>query len=389
MVSLENTEIAFENKSDRDLKRSYKLFKLVGNSTLVKFGYWFTNIALKLRLPIKGIIKKTIFKQFCGGETIEECNYTIKQLYDSGIGTILDYSVEGNLSKDDFMDTVDELISTIEKAKDDVAIPFTVFKITAIADFNLLTRVNSNNAVITEADSLLLNDLENRVDKICGKAHECDVPLFIDAEESWIQDVIDRICITMMKRYNKVKVIVFNTVQMYRHDRLAFLKEQINYANENNFKYGVKLVRGAYMLKERARAKTKGYPSPIHSNKEASDRDYNLALHYSIDHLDVVSFCAATHNEQSSKLLADLIKEKGIAKNDERIYFAQLLGMSDNISYNLSNAHYNVAKYVPYGPVKKVLPYLIRRANENTSVAGQTGREITLIKKEITRRKNK
>ena len=387
MISFENTEVAFASKSDKDLNRAYRLFKLVGNPTLVRFGNWATDLALKLRLPIKGIVKKTIFKQFCGGETIEECNYTIKQLYDFGVGTILDYSVEGNLDKDDFTDTVDELISTIEKAKNEEAIPFAVFKVTGIANFNLLKRVNYSNAAISEADRLMLDAVESRVDQICSKAHECKVPIFIDAEESWIQDVIDRICTTMMQRYNTEKAIVFNTLQMYRHDRLAYLKEQVEYAKANGFKYGVKLVRGAYMEKERARAKEKGYPSPIQPDKKASDEDYDLAIRFVLDNIETVSFCAGTHNENSSKLLAELIKEKAINEKDERIYFAQLLGMSDHISYNLSNAGYNVAKYVPYGPVKEVLPYLIRRANENTSVAGQTSRELGLIMKERKRRK--
>lgn len=387
MISFENTAVAFANKSDKDLKRAYKLFKLVGNATLVKLGKWATNIALKLRLPIKGIVKKTIFKQFCGGETIDECDKTIGELANYGIGTILDYSVEGKTSSEDFEATCQEIIATLEKGRGDDRIPFAVFKVTGISRFGLLEKANDPNADLTIEENKEFGEVVNRVNSICKKAHECNTPVFIDAEESWIQDAIDRIAVSMMTRYNKERAIVFNTVQMYRHDRLVYLNNCIPEAKQGGYKYGVKLVRGAYMEKERNRATEKGYPSPIQPDKASSDRDYDLGLNLIVENIEVMALCAGTHNEESSLYLTEVLKKNSISEQDDRVYFAQLLGMSDHISFNLSNANYNVAKYVPYGPVSEVMPYLLRRADENTSVAGQTGRELSLITKEITRRK--
>jgi proline dehydrogenase len=387
MISFENTEIAFKSKSDKDLKRAYWLFRVVGNPSLVKFGKNATNFALKLRLPINGIIKNTIFKQFCGGESIQECDKTIDLLGSFGIGTILDYSVEGKTSAEDFEKTTLEIIATIERAKSSKHIPFAVFKVTGISRFGLLEKMNDPSAALTDAEKKEFQELFNRVDRICKHGFDNRVPVFIDAEETWIQDTIDRLCTSMMARYNKEKAIVFNTLQMYRHDRIAFLQTALEEATRGGFKYGIKLVRGAYMEKERERAAIKGYPSPIQGTKADTDRDYNKALELIVEHLDMFALCAGTHNEESSAFLAQLIEQKGIDRADKRLYFAQLLGMSDHISYNLSNAHYNVAKYVPYGPVKEVMPYLLRRADENTSVAGQTGRELSLILKERKRRK--
>lgn len=386
MISFENTEIAFKSKSNKDLKRAYWLFKVVGSPSMVKFGKSATEFALKLRLPINGLIKSTIFKQFCGGESIHECDKTIELLGSFGIGTILDYSVEGKTSPEDFEKTTLEIIATIDRAKSSKNIPFAVFKVTGISRFGLLEKMNDSNAVLTDAEKTEFQELFNRVDRICKHGFENNVPVFIDAEETWIQDTIDRLCTSMMTRYNKENAIVFNTLQMYRHDRIAFLQNAIEEARRVQFHYGIKLVRGAYMEKERERAQMKGYSSPIQATKEDTDKDYNKALEIIVDNLDTLALCAGTHNEESSAYLAELIDKKGIDKTNKRLYFAQLLGMSDHISYNLSNAHYNVAKYVPYGPVKEVMPYLLRRADENTSVAGQTGRELSLILKEKKRR---
>ncbi len=389
MISFENTEIAFKSKSDKDLKRAYWLFKMVGSPSVVKFGKWATNASFKIHLPINGMVKATIFKQFCGGETINECTKTIKQLNDFGIGTILDYSVEGKTSAEDFEKTTQEIIATIEKGKNNPAIPFAVFKVTGIARFGILEKANNPNSELSENEKKEFQEVINRVDRICKKGFESNVPVFIDAEETWIQDTIDRLTVSMMSKYNQKEAIVFNTLQMYRHDRLQFLKEVTAAARIGNYHYGIKLVRGAYMEKERERAIAKGYPSPIQPNKESCDRDYNDALTYIIDNIDILALCAGTHNEESSEFLAKLITDKGLEKNDKRVYFAQLLGMSDHISYNLSNNQFLVAKYVPYGPIKEVMPYLLRRADENTSVAGQTSRELNLITKEMKRRKLK
>lgn len=387
MRQFNDTEIAFKSKSNQDLNRAYWLFKIIGYPSIVKIGKGFTNFALKTHLPINGIIRSTIFKQFCGGETINECEKVTSDLFSYGIGTILDYSVEGKTSTEDFEKTTNEIIATILKAKGNPAIPYAVFKVTGIATFSVLEKYNNLNNELSEDDKIAFQGILNRVDRICKAAFDNHVPVFIDAEETWIQDTIDRLTVSMMNKYNKEKAIVFNTLQMYRHDRIVFLQKAIQDARQNGYHYGIKLVRGAYMEKERERAQQYGYPSPIQATKIDSDNDYNKALEIIIDNLDVLALCAGTHNEESSSFLAELIEKKGYNKNDSRIYFAQLLGMSDHISYNLSNSCYNVAKYVPYGPINEVLPYLLRRADENTSVAGQTGRELSLLTIEKQRRK--
>ena len=389
MIPFENTEIAFAGKSNKDLKRAHRLFKLVASPTLVNMGTKLTDIALAIHFPIKGIVKRTIFKQFCGGETINECDFTVNQLDKYGIGTILDYSVEGKESEKDFENTTDEIIRTLEKAEGNKKIPFGVFKMTGIARFELLERCNDITYIISHEEQKEYNHLVARVDKICKKAFESNTPIYIDAEDSWIQDTIDRLATTMMKKYNRERAIVYNTLQMYRHDRLEHLQEAIENAREEKYFYGVKIVRGAYMEKERERAIEKKYPSPIQPDKASTDRDYDAALELIVKNIDICALCAGTHNEESSQKLVDLMEKYGVDKLNFSIYFAQLLGMSDHISYNLAHNKFNVAKYVPYGPVKEVIPYLLRRAQENTSVAGQTTRELGLILKEMKRRKLK
>ena len=384
--SLDNTEIAFGGKSNAELKRAYWLFKLIGNPALVVAGRVFTNIALALRIPIGWALRGNIFKQFCGGENIGQCRNAVESLGKFNIGTILDYSVEGKESEADFENTKAEIMLTVQEAARSQSIPFSVFKVTGIARFSLLEKVNAS-AALSEKEQLEWERVEARVDAICAHAAQFDVPIFIDAEDSWIQDAIDALANKMMAKYNATSAIVYNTIQLYRHDRLAFLKKSHELAIAQNFFLGVKLVRGAYMEKERARAAEKGYVDPIQPNKEASDRDFDLAVKYCLDHIDRISVCAGTHNEKSSLHLAHAIDERKLNRNDKRIYFAQLYGMSDHISFNLSNAGYNVAKYLPYGPIREVIPYLIRRAQENTSVKGQTGRELTLIQREMKRRK--
>jgi proline dehydrogenase len=386
MISFDNTEIAFKSKTNADLNRAYWLFKIIGSPTMVKFGKWSTNTALKTGVPIKGIIKATIFKQFCGGETIAECKPTIDLLAKYGVGTILDYSIEGKTSDEDFDATVQEIIDTIHAAKKDPKIPFGVFKVTGISRFAILEKANDPSNALSDLEKLELAHTIERIEKICKAAHDNNVPVFIDAEETWIQDTIDRITLDMMIKYNKERAIVYNTLQMYRHDRLAYLAKEIEIAREKGFHYGIKLVRGAYMEKERDRAAQKGYPSPIQPDKAACDKDFNAALELIVENIDTLALCAGSHNEQSAEVLAELMKKHGIAPDDKRIYFAQLLGMSDHISYNVAHLGFNVAKYVPYGPIKEVMPYLLRRADENTSVAGQTGRELSLIMKERNRR---
>ncbi len=387
MLTFNNTQIAFENKSNRQLKKAYLLFKTIENPKFVKFGSKLLNIAISIGFPIKWIIKPTVFEHFCGGENINDCEKTIQNLSEFKIRTILDYSVEGNQNEADFDNVTDEIIAIIEKTKANKNIPFAVFKVSGLASVSLLEKLNEksqlNQKELTEYENVL-----NRVNKICKKAYDLKLAVLIDAEESWIQNSIDNIAMDMMKLYNKSESIVYNTLQMYRHDRKAYLLNIIDDARQNNFKIGIKLVRGAYMEKERERAAKFNYPSPIHNDKDSTDNDFNEALKICTENSGIISICAGTHNEKSNLILTELIDKQYLSKESKNFYFAQLLGMSDHISYNLANSGYKVAKYVPYGPIKSVMPYLLRRAEENTSVAGQTGRELSLIKSELKRRKS-
>lgn len=387
-IDFSNTEIAFKAKSNGDLRNSYMLFKALGYNWLVQVGPAMVNAAFAVSLPIKGIIKSTVFKQFCGGESIEDCAKTIESLNKYGIGTILDYSVEGKEAEEDFEHTTMETIETIAKAQNNPKIPFSVFKVTGLARMDLLNKVNDGKTLSSDENDEFAR-VKERVNRICKSAYDKNVRIFIDAEESWIQKTIDNLADEMMEMYNKSEAIVYNTLQFYRHDRLAFLKQSYQKAADNNYHLGVKLVRGAYMEKERVRAQQLSYTDPIQPNKEASDEDYNEGLQFCVKHIDRIAICAGTHNEESCKILAEMMAEAKLTNNDRRIYFSQLFGMSDNLSYNLANAGYNVAKYLPYGPVKAVMPYLFRRAQENTSAKGQAGRELTLILREMKRRRLK
>jgi proline dehydrogenase len=389
-LSFENTAIAFKGKDDAALRRSYWLFKLIGNPSLVRIGGTLTNVALGIGFPIGWLIKNNIFAQFCGGETVEECKAASARLADYGIGTILDYSVEGKEKESDFDATANEIIRTIEAAKGNPQIPFCVFKVTGVARFELLERQNEvvrgNLTQLSEKDQAEWNRVIQCVLRICKAAYDADQRIFIDAEDSWIQDAIDALCHDMMEKFNHQAPIVYNTVQLYRHDRLEFLKNAHAWARERGLHYAVKLVRGAYMEKEGKRAAEMGYPNPIQPSKAATDNDFNAGVRYCLDNLQNMAFCCGSHNEESSMLLAQWMEERGVVKNDNRVAFAQLFGMSDHISYNLADAGYNVVKYLPYGPIKEVMPYLLRRAQENTSVKGQTSRELGLILKERKRR---
>jgi proline dehydrogenase len=384
-MNFNNTEIAFSGKTNGDLKRSYWLFKIIGWNWLIKTGPLLLKIFMPLWFPVL-IIKATIFKQFCGGESIEECEGTINELSTQNVKTILDYSVEGKEEESVFDANVQEALAVIKKAKNNPNIPFSVFKPTGFGRFELLEKVNSN-LPLSQKEEEEFNRIKNRINIICAAGHETNIPIFIDAEETWIQSPVDEIALEMMRKYNKEKAIVYNTAQMYRWDRIAYLKEIKSIADNEGFCLGIKLVRGAYIEKERERAEKKGYEDPMQQSKEATDKDFNLALKFCIENIENISFCCASHNEESSLFLIDLMKTHHISIDDNRVYFAQLLGMSNHISNNMGKAGYNVAKYVPYGPVKDVTPYLIRRAEENTSIAGQTGRELSLILDEQKRRK--
>jgi proline dehydrogenase len=384
-LSFEDTAIAFKYASNADLLRAYWLFRIINNAWLVKISLPLVNAAIKIGLPLKGIIKATIFKHFCGGETISECEATIKKLDRGGVGTILDYSVEGEDEEPVFNATRDEIIRTITRAKRDDAMPLTVFKITGVARFGLLEKMNARQ-LLTTAEEQEWENAKDRVKAICHNAFTAGVPVMIDAEESWIQDTIDALALEMMRLFNRKKAIVYNTYQLYRLDKLDMLQQDYNLANKEGFILGAKLVRGAYMEKERKRAEEHNYPTPIQPDKASTDRDYDAALRFCLAHTDGIAVVAGTHNEESCRLLTELINNEQIDRNHPHIYFAQLLGMSDNLSFNLANAGYNAAKYVPYGPVEAVLPYLFRRAQENTAISGQMSRELVLIVKERKRR---
>ena len=386
MIDFNDSKSAFKDKSDFDLNRAFFLFQTLNYPTISKFLTIILKVILSLRIPINFLIKLTIFKQFCGGETIFESSKTIDKLWKSSIGTILDYSAEGQENEDDFKDVYEETLKVLDIAKNNPKIPFVVFKLTGLIQFNILKKLSAKEELSKEENSSLMK-LNKRLNTICKKAKDISKPIFIDAEESWIQNGIDDLVFSLMKQFNKEKVLIFNTVQMYRHDRLAYLKNLSQIAQSEGFKIGLKIVRGAYHEKEIERALEKGYNIPVHEKKSNTDKDFNNALKFCIENINHISICSGTHNIESSTYLLKLMKEHSIKNNDDRIYSSQLLGMSDNISYNLSNANYNVSKYVPYGPVKKVIPYLIRRAEENRSISGQMGRELKNILEEKKRRK--
>ncbi len=380
-----NTEIAFQYRSNKELKRAKFLFSSMGSPILTSVGMVMTKWAIDWNLPVQGLIKSTLFDQFCGGETMDEAAETAAVIGKYKVGTILDYGVEGKESEADFDAAVPEFIKAIIYAAKNPNIPFISMKVTGFAYFALLEKKHSG-AQLNADEQAAWDRVYDRIDRICNAAASNDIMVLIDAEESWIQAPVDELADAMMEKYNKAKVIVFNTFQLYRHDRLIFLKESYEKTHSKGYLLGAKLVRGAYMEKERNRAAEKGYRSPIQTDKEATDKDYDEAALFCLKHLDGVALFVGTHNEISCLKVAKYMLDNKIPATTDRVYFSQLYGMSDNISFNLAHEGYHVAKYLPYGPVKDVLPYLMRRAQENTSVAGQTGRELALISKEIKRR---
>jgi proline dehydrogenase len=386
MKIFDNTEVAFALKSDSQLERGYFLFRMIQNQPMVRIGSAVTNFALKAHLPIEGLIRSTVFDHFCGGVNEDDCLPIIANMYNNGkVHSVLDYSVEGKNEEISFDGALEKILKIIDFCEEKESIPFAVFKPTGFGRFALYQKISEGKS-LNSIEQEEWNRVVARFHKVCKLALEKDVPLLIDGEESWMQKAADELIEELMETYNKEKAIVFNTLQMYRHDRMDYLKALHEKAKVKGFYIGMKVVRGAYMEKERARAEEKGYPSPICENKEASDINYDSATKYMMEHPKMALF-VGTHNEDSSYLVMELAKKHNIKENDSRLWFGQLFGMSDNISYNLANYGYNVAKYLPFGPVRDVMPYLIRRAEENTSVAGQTSRELNLLKTERKRRK--
>ncbi len=384
-VSFDDTRKAFLMKDDVELRNSLRLFRLIHNPFLVKVGSKLTVFAIWIGLPIKGLIRKTIFRQFCAGENIRESQKVVKDLSRFKVGSILDYSAEGGGKEQDFERTAGEIIDIIHVAANDESIPYTCLKVTGIARHALLEKVNYADE-LTPDEANEFAKVKTRLESICSAAEQKNVPLYIDAEESWIQDAIDILTEEMMWKHNAKQAIVNTTLQMYRHDRLAYLHALIGEARNKKRFLGIKLVRGAYLEKENKRAHAQGYATPIQPDKQSTDRDFNLAVDRCLEDLDIVVLCAGTHNEESTAHLINKMKELGIRNNDPRVYSSQLFGMSDHISFNLADAGYNVTKYLPYGPINTVLPYLIRRAEENSGIAGQMQRELRLLLEENNRR---
>lgn len=403
-ISFDNTEYAFGYKSDKELKKARFIFSLMGKPWLVKIGTRLAPLAIRMHLPVKGLIRKTIFSQFVGGETLEETTSVAKKLGEHHVQVILDYGVEGKEGEENFEHACDEFIRVIIYAGTQPNIPFMSVKVTGFARFALLEKMDAimhksggslMNRFLRAQEALSAEEREewhrvrHRMMRICETAAKNKVGVFVDAEETWIQDPVDALTILMMDTFNKEKAVVYNTTQHYRTDRQQFLRESYAAAVERKFILGAKLVRGAYMEKERRRAAEKGYPSPIHSDKISSDKDFNEALKFCVDHIEQIALVVGSHNEYSNLYATELLKEKGLSYNHPHVHWSQLYGMSDNITFNLAHAGCSVSKYLPFGPIKDVIPYLMRRAQENTSVKGQTGRELGLIKKELERRNGK
>ncbi|HAV53684.1 MAG TPA: proline dehydrogenase [Aequorivita sp.] len=382
----DNTETAFQLKSDSELERAYFLFKMISMEPLVRIGSAVTKFALNVNLPVEGLIRSTVFDHFCGGVNERDCMGTVDKLYDVGVSSVLDFSVEGKEEDMQFDATAQKVIELTEFAENKEAMPFSVFKPTGLGRFKIWQKITEKKP-LTESEQVYWENLQARYDTVSKAAHDCGIRLLIDAEESWMQDAADDLCEKMMEKYNIDRPIVFNTLQCYRWDRLDYLKKLHQRARTKGYKLGFKIVRGAYLEKENERAIENGYKSPICESKKATDDNFNEIMKYILDNIEDIEIFVGTHNETSTYLCMDVMKEKGIAKSDDRVWFGQLYGMSDHITFNLGAEGYNVAKYIPFGPVKDVMPYLIRRAEENTSVAGQTSRELTLLKKEKARRK--
>ena len=392
-ISFDNTENAFAYKSDKELKGAKFLFSTMGFSWFVQIGTRLTPFIMKTGLPVHGLIRKTIFKQFVGGETLEETAEVGATLGKYGVQVILDYGVEGKEGEENYEKATDQFIRVVNYAATQTNIPFISIKITGLARFALLQTLDEAPRLRSgihdhEEEVAEWDRVRERMYSICEVAAEKNIGVLIDAEESWIQDPVDRLSMEMMEIFNKEKVIVYNTIQLYRHDRLHFLEISHQIAKQQGFMLGMKLVRGAYMEKERERAYDRGYKSPIQPDKASTDKDYDASVAYCIEHINEISVIIASHNEESNLYAARLMEEKGVAHNHHHIHFSQLYGMSDNITFNLAKEGFNVSKYLPFGPIRDVIPYLMRRAQENSSVSGQTGRELSLIRKELARRKS-
>ena len=382
----EDTETAYQTKTDGNLYKAKTMFQLMGNNGLVSLGSSLATLALSLHLPVSSLFRWTVYNHFCGGETFTECKKTIQVLGKSNVGVLLNYGVELKETEEDFDKTIAKNLEALEFAGKNKSVKALCVKLTGFGRLALFEKIQQGDK-LTPEEKKEFTAFRKRFEKLCDVASKNEVALYVDAEESWIQNPLDELVEEMMAKHNKKNCIVFNTFQMYRWDRLDYLEEQMKKAKDGNYILGAKLVRGAYMEKERERAKEMGYPSPIHKNKKAVDKDFDEAVNLCLDNLESLFVCIASQSEESNLLAIQQIDKKKIERTSERIIFSQLYGMGDNITFNLAKLGLTATKYLPYGPVKDVIPYLIRRAQENTSVSGQTSREFQLIKKEIKRRK--
>lgn len=381
-----NTKEAFSLKSNFELLRAQFLFNIIKNRTLVKYSTLLTNFALKFYLPVTPIIKMTVFNHFCGGVSELDCNPVIKKMYDKRVSSVLDFSTEAFNSEIEFDNCYDKKISIIEFIKDRPEIPFVVFKPTCLGSLDLFKKKTIHED-LSDKDNILWNRVVERFKGVCQKAYDNDIKILIDAEEVFVQKAIDDLALLMMRKFNREMPIVFNTVQMYRWDRLKYLSDLLNDKANNGLIFGFKLVRGAYMEKERLIAKSLNVKSPICITKNETDSNFNSGLDFVFNNLDRISLVCGSHNEDSVIKIMEIMKNKNLKVSDDKIWFGQLFGMSDNVTFNLAKMGYNTFKILPFGPVRNLMPYLIRRAEENTSVKGQTGRELQLILNERRRRK--
>lgn len=384
-IDLNNTKNGFAGYTDSELRKSLLLFRMIANPNLARFGPKIASLSLKLGFPVRSLIKDSLFGQFCGGETLEECLPKIEKLGANGVGTILDFATEAVTDEEGFDRVFEHVAETVELAGKNPHVPFAVFKPTGLGDSRILTKVDAGETLNPKENRAYERFLE-RCHDLCKLASERKVKILIDAEESWFQDTVDEMATNMMQAFNQSEFVVYNTLQMYRHDRFDYLKRLAVHARKEGFRLGFKLVRGAYLEKETDYAEENGLPNPMQSSKQATDNDFNLASEYCLDHIDEIAFCAGTHNDVSIEKIVSRMQSLKIAPDDTRVYFAQLYGMSDNLSFNLSRSGYLACKYLPFGKLEELLPYLARRAQENSSLKGQTGRELAMIQEELKRR---
>lgn len=381
------SDSAFSHYSISQLRRTKVLFKILQNPLVSWFSGFVPHIPILLRLPfVKSLIKHYIFSHFCGGEDWKEVHQSALKLQKQNILSSLDYSVECKQTEQDYETTKKVLLNVLEEAKNLSHIPFCVLKITGLGRFALLEKIH-NGQTLSDNEKAEWQRVQSRFDSICEKAVDCNTKLLVDAEESWIQKPIDNIVKRAMKRHNQNEPMIYNTYQLYLKAKYEQLKTDWEKAKEKGYILGSKLVRGAYMEKETKRAVKMHLPNPIQPSKAKCDQDFNDSLKFCLKHIDDFGIYIGTHNIESTQKARQLMQEYGIAKSDERVFFSQLLGMREILSYELAQQDYLVSKYTPFGKIAEVIPYLLRRIQENSSVKDQLNDEIKVITRELENQK--